>query len=83
MKFIAEINVMPHKSLLDPKGKAVSSSMTNINLSEIKNVRIGKHISLEIEAQTKEIASKKVNEACEKMLCNQIMESFEFKLEKI
>ena len=81
MKFIAEINVMPHKSLLDPKGKAVSSSMTNINLSEIKNVRIGKHISLEIEAQTKEIASKKVNEACEKMLCNQIMESFEFKLE--
>ena len=83
MKFIAEINVMPHKSLLDPKGKAVSSSMTNINLSEIKNVRIGKHISLEIEAQTKEIASKKVNEACEKMLCNQIMESFEFKLERI
>jgi phosphoribosylformylglycinamidine synthase PurS subunit len=83
MKFIAEINIMPHKSLLDPQGKAVSSSMTNINLSEIKNVRIGKHISLEIEAQTKEIASKKVNEACEKMLCNQIMESFEFKLEKI
>ena len=56
MKFIAEINVMPHKSLLDPQGKAVSSSMKNINLSEIKNVRIGKHISLEIEAQTKEIA---------------------------
>lgn len=83
MKFIAEINVMPHKSLLDPQGKAVSSSMTNINLSEIKNVRIGKHISLEIEAQTKEIALKKVNEACEKMLCNQIMESFDFKLEKI
>lgn len=83
MKFIAEINVMPHKSLLDPKGKAVSSSMTNINLSEIKNVRIGKHISLEIEAQTKEIASKKVNEACEKMLCNQIMESYSFELSEV
>jgi phosphoribosylformylglycinamidine synthase len=83
MKFIAEINVMPHKSLLDPQGKAVSSSMTNINLSEIKNVRIGKHISLEIEAQTKEIASEKVKEACEKMLCNQIMESFDFKLEQV
>jgi len=83
MKFIAEINVMPHKSLLDPQGKAVSSSMTNINLSEIKNVRIGKHISLEIEAQTKEIASEKVKEACEKMLCNQIMESFDFKLEEV
>ena len=40
MKFTAEINVMPLKSLLDPQGKAVSASMQNIDLSEIKNVRI-------------------------------------------
>lgn len=80
MKYIAEIDVMPLKSLLDPQGKAVSASMKNVSLSEIKNVRIGKHITLEIEAENKEIASNKVNEACKKMLCNQIMESFEFTL---
>jgi phosphoribosylformylglycinamidine synthase len=80
MKFTAEIDVMPLKSLLDPQGKAVSSSMGNIGLSEIKNVRIGKHITLEIEAENKESASTKVNEACKKMLCNQIMESYEFTL---
>ena len=50
MKFIAEIDVMPLKSLLDPQGKAVSASMGNVGLSEIKNVRIGKHVTLEIEA---------------------------------
>tara|TARA_B110000444_G_C18702300_1_gene529555 strand:+ start:310 stop:561 length:252 start_codon:yes stop_codon:yes gene_type:complete len=83
MKFIAEINVMPNKSLLDPQGKAVSTSMKNIDLSEIKNVRIGKHITLEIEAENKEIAMNKVDEACKKMLCNQIMEYYEFSLEKI
>jgi len=83
MNFIAEINVMPNKSLLDPQGKAVSTSMKNINLSEIKNVRIGKHITLEIEAENKEIAFNKVDEACKKMLCNQIMEYYEFSLEKI
>ena len=83
MKFRAEIDVMPLKSLLDPQGKAVSASMGNVGLAEIENVRIGKHITLEIEAGSKEFASKKVEEACKKILCNQIMESFEFTLTKV
>tara|TARA_Y100000588_G_C13651517_1_gene668174 strand:+ start:352 stop:603 length:252 start_codon:yes stop_codon:yes gene_type:complete len=82
MKFIAEINVMPLKSLLDPQGKAVSASMGNVGLSEINNVRIGKHITLEVEAKNQEIASAKIDEACKKMLCNQIMESYEFSLQE-
>ena len=53
MKFIAEIDVMPLKALLDPQGKAVSGSMKNVGLPEITNVRIGKHITLEIEAKDK------------------------------
>ena len=83
MKFRAEIDVMPLKSLLDPQGKAVSASMRNVGLAEIENVRIGKHITLEIEAASKEFASEKVEEACKKILCNQIMESFEFTLNKV
>ena len=83
MKFTAEIDVMPLKTLLDPQGKAVSASMGNVGLSEIENVRIGKHITLQIEAASKAIASNKVDEACKKMLCNQIMESYEFTLEEI
>ena len=83
MKFKAEIDVMPLKSLLDPQGKAVSASMGNVGLAEIENVRIGKHITLEVEADNKEVAVTKVDEACKKMLCNQIMESFEFTLEGV
>ena len=83
MKFRAEIDVMPLKSLLDPQGKAVTASMGNVGLAEIKNVRIGKHITLEIEASSKEVASEKVEQACKKMLCNQIMESFEFTLTEV
>ena len=82
MKFIAEINVMPLKSLLDPQGKAVSASMGNVGLSEFNNVRIGKHITLEVEAKNQEIASAKIDEACKKILCNQIMESYEFTLQE-
>jgi len=83
MKFIAEIDVMPLKSLLDPQGKAVSASMGNVGLSEIKNVRIGKHVTLEIEATNLSNAKNKVDEACKKMLCNQIMESYIFTLKEV
>lgn len=80
MKFVAEIDVMPLKALLDPQGKAVTGSMKNLNLPEINNVRIGKHISLEIDAASKDAAKAKVDEACKKLLCNQIMEFYEFEL---
>ena len=80
MKFRAEIDVMPLKALLDPQGKAVTGSMKNLGLPEIENVRIGKHITLEIEAASKDAAKTKVDEACKKLLANQIMESYEFEI---
>ena len=80
MKFRAEIDIMPLKALLDPQGKAVSQSMKNLHLAEISNVRIGKHISLEVEAVDKNTAQSKVDEACKKLLANQIMESYNFEL---
>ncbi|MEI8136598.1 MAG: phosphoribosylformylglycinamidine synthase subunit PurS [Bacteroidota bacterium] len=79
-KFIADIDVMPLKALLDPQGKAVTGSMKNLNLAEIENVRIGKHITLEVIADSESAAKAKVDEACKKLLCNQIMEFYEFKL---
>ncbi len=80
MKFRAEINVMPLKALLDPQGKAVTASMKNLGLPEITGVRIGKHISLEVEAPDREQAEAKVHAACKKLLANPIMEHFEFEL---
>jgi len=78
MKFKAEIDVMPLDALLDPQGKAVSNSMPNIGLPEISGVRIGRHIRLFIDAENKKEAENKTEEACKKLLSNQIMESFSF-----
>ena len=83
MKFKAEIDVMPHDALLDPQGKAVTNSMKNIGLAEIDGVRIGKHIRLFVEADSKAHAEEKVDEACKKMLANQIMESYVFSLSEV
>jgi len=82
MKFTAEINVMPLKEILDPQGKAVTGSMKNLGLAEITNVRIGKHITLDIEAASEEEARQKVDTACKKLLANLIMESYEFTLKQ-
>ena len=83
MKFKAEIDIMPLKSLLDPQGKAVTSSLKNLDLEQIENVRIGKHISLEVEANNESDANGMVEDACKKLLANQIMESFEFHIEAV
>ena len=80
MKFKAEIDVMPLDALLDPQGKAVSNSMDSIGLPEIEGVRIGKHIRLFVEAASEEEAKKSVEEACKKILANQIMESYSFSI---
>jgi phosphoribosylformylglycinamidine synthase PurS subunit len=80
MKFEAHINVMPHKALLDPQGKAVTGSMQNIGLPQITNVRIGKRITLEIEAANETEANEMVETACKKLLANLIMESYDFTL---
>jgi phosphoribosylformylglycinamidine synthase len=83
MKFQAEIDVMPKKEILDPQGKAVTGSMKNLGLAEIQHVRIGKHISLEIEAESAETAHAKVEQACRNLLANLIMESYSFKIEQL
>jgi len=83
MKYSANITVMPLKALLDPQGKAVTGSMKNLDLPEIENVRIGKHITLEVDAASREIAQQKVDEACKKLLANPIMETYEFSLAEL
>lgn len=77
MKYIAHINVMPLKDLLDPQGKAVNSSLHNLGLSQINNVRIGKHMTMDIEAGSKEEAAQMAEDACKKLLANVVMEQYE------
>lgn len=80
MKYTIEIDVMPHKNLLDPQGKTVADSMSRIGLSEIQNVRIGKHITLTVEAGSEEEAISSAEKACNKLLVNPVMEYFEISI---
>ena len=78
MKFIAEIDVMPHRELLDPQGKTVANNMKYVDITGVEDVRIGKHIRLVIAADSEQAAKDKVKTACEKLLINPIMETYSF-----
>jgi len=78
MNYIAEIDIMPLKELLDPQGKTVANNMKNIDLNGIADVRIGKHIRMTFTADSEENAKQKVETACKKLLANTIMESYQY-----
>ena len=82
MKFIAEIDVMPHKELLDPQGKTVANNMKNLHLAGIEDVRIGKHIKMTLAAASEAEATEKVETACKKLLANVIMETYSFSVKQ-
>lgn len=80
MKFIAEIDVMPHKELLDPQGKTVVKNINHIGIAGVQDVRIGKHIQMVIEAADEASAKAEVEKACQKILTNPIMEGYSYVL---
>jgi phosphoribosylformylglycinamidine synthase len=77
MTFTVQVKIMPLKDLLDPQGKAVMGGLKNLGIVTVTDVRIGKHISLQIEAENKEEAVEIATDAARKLLANQVMETFE------
>ena len=80
MNYVAHINVMPKKEILDPQGKAVKLGLENLGMNTVDDVRIGKHITLHLQADDQAQATEKVEFACSKLLANLIMESYEYTL---
>ena len=82
MKFIAEIDIMPHKELLDPQGKAVVNNLSHLDLSGVTDVRIGRHVSMTLDAASETDARSIVETACQKLLANLIVETYHFELKQ-
>jgi phosphoribosylformylglycinamidine synthase subunit PurS len=80
MKFIAEIDVMPQKEILDPQGKAVLLGLGNLGIQNVADVRIGKHIRMELDVADQAAAEQEVEFACKKLLANLIMENYQFQV---
>lgn len=83
MQYLASIDIMPHKELLDPQGKTVCKNLPNIDINTVADVRIGKHIEMIFEAADSEAATELVETACKKLLANTIMETYSYHISQI
>ena len=81
MLFNVQVKVMPLKELLDPQGKAVMGGLGNLGLKAIQDVRVGKNISLQVEAGSADEAKSIAEEASKKLLANPVMEYFEISVQ--
>ncbi|WP_447641052.1 MULTISPECIES: phosphoribosylformylglycinamidine synthase subunit PurS [Chitinophagaceae] len=81
MLYTVQIKVMPLKELLDPQGKAVMGAIENLGIKGIEDVRIGKHVTLQVDADTQDAAKKIAEDAASKLLANPVMEYFEIEVE--
>lgn len=80
MTYNVQIKVMPLKDLLDPQGKAVLGGLQNLGLTSVSDVRVGKHITLQIEAESEGLAKQIAEEASKKLLANPVMEFYEIEM---
>ena len=79
MTYNVQIKVMLLKDLLDPQGKAVQSGLKNLGIN-VKDVRIGKHITLQVDANSEQEAKALADDACKKLLANPVMEFYEIEM---
>lgn len=80
MNYIAEINIMPLKELLDPAGKAVLGGLEKLGITNASDVRIGKHIQLHITSKSESEAMETAQEAVKKLLANPVMEQADIQI---
>ena len=76
----AKVYVTLKKSVLDPQGKAVQHALSTLGFSEVKDVRMGKYIELDLGTADKAQAEQKIKSMCEKLLANTVIEEYRFEL---
>ena len=82
MIYQVQIKVMPLKDLLDPQGKAVLGGLHNLGMTGVQDVRVGKHITLQIDADNEAAAREMAEKASKQLLANAVMEYFEIEFVK-
>jgi phosphoribosylformylglycinamidine synthase subunit PurS len=79
-KHKASIRIMLRKGILDVQGKAVEKALHSLEFTTMENVRIGKFVELEVEADSKEKATELIDSACKQLIANPIIEDYNIEI---
>lgn len=77
MSYAARVDVMLKPGISDPQGQTIERALPVLGYEGVRGVRVGKRIELEVEAASPDEARSKVNEMCERLLANPVIESYE------
>jgi phosphoribosylformylglycinamidine synthase PurS subunit len=77
---LARVFITPKRGVLDPQGKAISSSLHSLGFGEVRDVRMGKYLEVQLDAAEREAAAERVKGMCERLLANGVIEDFRFEL---
>ena len=76
----AKVYVTLKKSVLDPQGKAVQHALGSMGFGEVKDVRVGKFVELDLGTADRSQAEQKLKTMCEKLLANTVIEEYRYEL---
>ncbi len=77
----AKIFISFKNGVLDPQGKAVERSLHTLGYQEVRDVRMGKYLEIELEAASREAAEARLREMCDKLLANPVIEDYRFEIQ--
>lgn len=81
--FDVEVRVGLKPSVFDPQGNAVERSVQGLGHRGVSDVRMGKYVHFFLEAEDTEVADRKVKELCDTVLCNPVIETYEFWIREV
>lgn len=79
---IAEVFVTLKSGVLDPQGKAVAHGLQSLGFPEVKDARVGKYLTLSIDGISERDLEQKLQEMCQKLLANTVIEDFRYQIRK-
>ncbi len=75
-RFRVAIHIVPRRGILDPQGKAVSDALHTLGFASVGDVRVGRHLVLDTDADSADAAQDAVRRMCEQLLANPVTEDF-------
>ena len=76
-RFRVAVHIVPRRGLLDPQGKAVTDALRTLGFSSVRDVHVGRHVVVEMDAADGTAAERSTRDMCQKLLANPIIEDFE------
>jgi phosphoribosylformylglycinamidine synthase subunit PurS len=76
-RYRVAVHIVPRKGILDPQGKAVADALHALGFGAVRDVHVGRHVVLELEADSEDRAAADARTMCERLLANPVTEDFE------